>query len=508
MNLTKSYGATTVLNDVSIDIGAGQLVALAGENGAGKSTLSKILSGAVVPDRGTISLGGEEMTFRSPRDALAVGVSYVPQELSYLTNMTVAENLLVGRWPHRWNVTTSRRIKNEAQRLVADLGISLDLDGRVADMATADLQLMELCKGLARDARLVILDEPTASLTRNETQTLFAVLRRLAERSVSVIIVSHRLDDIFEIADRIMVLRNGNLVGNKGVRDYDVRSLVTDMLGETAMLERAAAFATARSELSAARSADAVPALKVTGLSRQGRPTIHDLNLELYPGEVVGLFGQLGSGTSDVADFFGGRLPGFTGSLEVQGRSCPLFVTPRQSIRAGIRYIPPERKRDGLVLMMSISKNVMAIDRGRVARFGFVRGSEESRITERWRGELDIRYRSSSQPVSALSGGNQQKVLLASRLVSNPKILVLNEPTRGVDIGARAQIHQYLRSARAHGTAVLWATTDVEEVVSVSDRVLIFRDGRLVDELAGERKTQENALLSATQAGPTGDMDR
>jgi ribose transport system ATP-binding protein len=491
-NISKRYGPSLALRHVDLTVGRGEIVAVIGENGAGKSTLSKVLSGAIRSDTGELRLDDELLHVTSPRDALRAGIAYIPQELAYLPNLTVAENLLVGRWPSRMGFTNKLAVRRAATRLADSFGIQLDVHKPIVEMGLAERQLVEILKALATDAKVLTLDEPTASLTSEEAMNLFRVLRNLAAAGVAIIFISHRLDEIFEIADRIVVLRNGAVVAVTATTETTPLQLIDHMLGaEAARADRALA---ARPT---AESTQEQTVLSVQGWSRPGWPRIADLSLELRQGEVLGLFGQRGSGADLVADGLGGRVSGFRGLTIVHGRAQGTFASPRQARAAGIAYVPPERKRDGLLMDRTIQENLSLLEMRQFSEVGFVNSVAERKMAEKWRDILQIRCRSVAQRVSSLSGGNQQKVLLGSRLVARPGLLVLNEPTRGVDVGTRAQIHRYLKDEARRGTAVLWVTSDVEEVVLVSDRVLVMREGRLVGELTGSSISQARALALA-----------
>jgi ABC-type sugar transport system ATPase subunit len=487
-SISKRYGPELALKNVDLTVGRGEIVAVIGENGAGKSTLSKVLSGAIRSDTGELRLDDELLHLTTPRAALRAGIAYIPQELAYLPNLTVAENLLVGRWPSRLGFTNKVAVRREATRLADRFGIQLDVHKPIVEMGLAERQLVEILKALARNAKVLTLDEPTASLTSEEAMNLFRVLRNLAATGVAIVFISHRLDEIFEIADRIVVLRNGAVVAVTATAETTPLQLIDYMLGaEAARADRTLG----------GRSTGEEPVLSVQGWSRPGWPRITDLSLELRKGEVLGLFGPRGSGADLVADGLGGRVSGFRGLTIVHGRPQGTFGSPRRAREAGIAYVPPERKRDGLLMNRTIQENLSLLEMHKFSRLGFMNNVAERKMAEQWRDILQIRCRSVAQRISSLSGGNQQKVLLGSRLVSRPGLLVLNEPTRGVDVGTRAQIHRYLKDEARRGTAVLWVTSDVEEVVLVSDRILVMRDGRLVGELTGSSISQARALALA-----------
>src|SRR5579862_1198930 len=494
-SLNKRYGAQVALRAVDFELAVGEAVAVVGENGAGKSTFSKILAGAIRPDSGELRLDGQLLELRSPREALRAGISYIPQELAYVPNLNVADSLLIGRWPNRLGFTTRGAVRREAARIAEEFGVDLDVRRPISDLRLAERQLAEILKALARHAKLIVLDEPTASLTSEESANLFRVLRGLCRAGVGVIFISHRLDEVFEVADRIVVLRNGAAVADVPTAETTTAQLIEHMLGVAIVrAERDVQAETAEP------SSTQLPTLRVIGYSRPGLPDIRNLNFELRRGEVLGLFGHRGSGADVVADGLGGRIGDFEGRIECGGKEFAPFKNPGEAKRAGISYVPPERKRDGLVLGMSIDANISLLVLERVSHAGVINRHTEQRQATEWRNRLAIRSKSVKQSVESLSGGNQQKVMLASRLEVHPIVLVLNDPTRGVDVGARAEIHKYLKEeATERGTAVLWITTDAEEAVIVSDRLLVMRDGEIVGELRSAAKTQANALALATE---------
>jgi ribose transport system ATP-binding protein len=487
--LFKYYGPQAALQDVSFDLADGEILAVVGENGAGKSTLSKILAGVVQPDSGSLTLRGQPLRLRSPREAIEAGMSYIPQELEYLPNLTVADNLLVGRWPNRHGFTNRQMGRAEAERLAATFGISLDVRRPITEMGLAERQLVEILKALARETSVLILDEPTAALTSDESENLFRVVRGLAAADVGVIFISHRLDEVMGVAHRILVLRNGIVAAEMDAASTTPREVIRAMLGTELRSSPAA---------STNGEGDRPVVLKLDGWTRIGLPNIVDANLELREREILGLFGVRGSGADLIAGALGGRVGGFEGSMTLLGKTYEPFASPRAARSAGVGYVPPERKRDGLVLGLSIQANISMLVLDRVDRGGFIRRSAERGLAEQWRERLGIRSQSLTQEVRSLSGGNQQKVLLASRLATEPAVLVLNEPTRGVDVGTRLQIHEYVRGETERGRSVLWVTSDVEEAVAVSDRLVIIRDGSIVGELTGGALTQSNALALAT----------
>lgn len=487
--LAKSYGGHLVLKHIDFSTRPGEIVAVIGENGAGKSTFAKIITGVIRPDAGHLQIDGRVVDFQSPRDALREGIAYIPQELAYLSNRSVADNVLIGRWPSRAGLTSDRSVAATAAAEAARYGIDLHLDWRMADLTLAERQLVEIVKALIRSSRVLVLDEPTASLTSGESQKLFGILRKLVKTGLSVVFISHRMDEVFDVSHRVVVLRNGDVVGNVPTETASRPQLISLMLGAAAEEFR---------EQRADR-AFTNPALRLINWSWNGEPRIQDLNLTVHRGEIVTLFGLRGSGGEVIAEGLAGRNPKFTGKVSVEGREFPVFRTIQDSARAGIGYMPAERKRDGLVMPLSVQANLTLAILPSLARFGWIQGRIERRQAEQIRRTLQIRSRSLAQTVATLSGGNQQKVVLGNRLLARPKVLVLQEPTRGVDVGARFEIHQYLRGLADEGTAILWVTTDVEEAVLVADRLVVVREGAIVAELTGKSKTQGQAVAMAAK---------
>jgi ribose transport system ATP-binding protein len=487
--LAKSYGGHLVLKHVDFAIGRGEIVAVIGENGAGKSTFAKIVTGVVQPESGEIHIDGAQVSFQSPRDALRLGIAYIPQELAYLSNRSVADNILIGRWPHRGGITSDAAIVATAAAEATRFGIDIRTDRRMADLTLAERQLVEIVKALTRSSKVLVLDEPTASLTSGESRKLFGILRQLVATGLSVIFISHRMDEVFEVSDRVVVLRNGEVVGDVRTRDATRPALIGLMLGAAAEEIREQHGERQLTE----------PALELRGWSWKGEPPIHDLHITVRRGEIVTLFGLRGSGGEAIAEGLAGRNPKFSGTVVVEGRAFPVFRTINASTRAGIGYLPAERKRDGLVMPLSVQTNLSLAVLRSISHLGMLRPRAERAMAVQMRNTLQIRLRSLAQPVATLSGGNQQKVVLGSRLLARPRVLVLQEPTRGVDVGARFEIHQYLRRIAEQGTAILWITTDVEEAVLIADRLLVLREGQIVAELSGKSKTQGQAVAMAAK---------
>ncbi len=490
VGIGKSYGQHRVLQNVTFRLHPGEAVAVIGENGAGKSTFVKILAGAIRQDSGELRLGRTPVSFHSPRDALRHGIAFIPQELAYVPQLSVAENILLGRWPQRAGMLTPGMLVRRAQEEVARFGLTIDVVRPMSSLKLADLQLVEIVKALARRAKIILLDEPTASLTEAESGLLIGVLRRLLQEGVGIVYISHHMDEVFRFSDRVDVFRNGELVASERPSETNHNALITHMLGQ----------AEEQFDPLPPQIVTRPPILELTGWSTEGVSSLRDVSLVVRPGEIVGLFGIRGSGTDLIAEGLVGRRADISGRLAVGGCIFGMFKRPIEARRAGIAYVPAERKKDGLILGLSIRNNLSLLVLHMLARSGVIDLTDERELAEALIARFNVRCLSQMQPVQQLSGGNQQKVLLASRLAAEPQLLLLNEPSRGVDVGARLEIHKFLRTIAAQDRAILLITSDIEEAVVVSDRLLIFRDGRIVDELIGARKTQGQALRGATGA--------
>lgn len=485
--LSKRYGNNQALKPTDFELAAGECVAIIGENGAGKSTFAKLLTGAERSDTGDLYIGDEQVDFHTPRDALRHGVALIPQELAYVPDLTVAENIMLNRLPNRFGVTTKAAMVSAAQDLMSGAGLRVHLDRTMASLSLADRQIVEIIKALGRDSKVLILDEPTAALTADESAKLYSILRDLRRKGIGVIVISHHLDQISEHADRIDVFRNGEHVFAASPRNTTSEQFIAQMLGE-----KTGALANRRS-----RTGVGDPVLALDGWSVSGRPGLDDVTFTLHAGEVVVVYGIRGGGSELIAEGLGGRRPDIAGGLSVAGTAHRVFRSPRQALRSGVAYLPPDRKTEGLVLDMSIGGSISLLVMGKLARWGFITTAREHVVADRWARRFALKSSSFEQSVGELSGGNQQKVMLASRLETEPTALVVHEPTRGVDLGARHEVHETLRALADEGVAVLVVTSDVEEAVDVADRLLIVRNGRLVAELTGAAVTQAEAIRLA-----------
>jgi ABC-type sugar transport system ATPase subunit len=484
-DVSKRFPGVQALDEADLEVQYGEVMALVGENGAGKSTMMKILSGVYQADAGTIFMDGREVLPRDPitaRDDL--GISIIYQEFNLASNLSVAENIYLGRLPTTRGFVRYDRLYRQAGEFLGLLGADLDPRLPVARLNVAQQQMVEIAKAISYQAKLLIMDEPTAALTTREAETLFEVTRGLQAKGVGIIFITHRLEEIFEVADRVTVMRDGKTVGTRQIAQVDRADVVRMMVGRDL------------SEMYAVKDTEiGCPLLEVDQLSTPD--LLDDVSFTLHQGEIVGLFGLLGSGRTDLARALFGVGPTPSGKVTIGG--CPLTMrSPADSTRAGLGYVPEDRKRHGLVLPMSVRENTTLVVLRELTRGTLVRRGAERQVTDRFIGDLGIRTPSREQRVNNLSGGNQQKVVVAKWLASNPKVLILDEPTRGIDVGAKAEIHAIMAELAERGVGILMISSELPEVLAMSDRVLVMHEGRLTAELSRQDATEEGVMMAAT----------
>ena len=489
--VAKRYGALQALDGVSLELRAGEVHCVAGENGAGKSTLIKILTGAIHRDGGSYEVGGQPVGDLTPAAARDAGVGVVYQELSLLPDLSVGENLLMGRLPARHWITRPAELRRRAAAMLERVGLSsLDPATAVRDTSLAVRQLVEIAKVLGERPRVIIFDEPTTALSADETSSLLAQIRRLRDEGHAIMYVSHHLEEMFEIGDRITVLRDGRLVTSAPTADFDHDRLITSMVGRKI-----------ESLYPHARRTIGAPRLTARGLRPRGVGT--PIDLEVRAGEIVGIAGLLGSGRTELLRALFGADPVAGGEIEVDGVRLPAG-NPRRAVRAGLGLLTEDRKQLGLLLELSIRENASIASMDLISRLGLLDRRRERGLVEGLLGGLRLRSASWEQPVSALSGGNQQKVLLARWLATKAKVMMFDEPTKGVDIGAKAEIYQVIGELAAEGLGVLVVSSYLPEVLGIADRVVVMRGGAVVGELAAEGATEEDVLTLASPAGRHG----
>jgi ribose transport system ATP-binding protein len=484
----KSFGGVEVLPGVDLDAAAGSIVALLGENGAGKSTLVRILAGDYTPSAGEIEIAGETYKHLTPVSARAAGVRMIYQEFQDAPTLTVAENISLGRLPQSGGFVRWREVRQRAVKVLGQMGVDLHPDRLVGTLRIGERQIVEIARALSDDARVLILDEPTAALSQQEVDQLFIFLRRLREQGAAIIYITHRLDEVHEIADRVQVLRDGAVAAQGETKDFDRRALVEAMIGRSAIdVSRPPRPTWTLGEKPALE-------LKAASASR----AFAKVDLAVYPGEIVALYGKLGSGSSEVAEAVFGLRSLDDGELRVDGAPAPA-QGPAASIARGVGLVPADRKREAILAVRPVAENVAAPSWARLARFRvMISRSAEAKAYRRWHKELAIRSRNDPmQPIGTLSGGNQQKVVLARWLERGSPLLVMIEPTRGVDVGARAELYKSMRALAAEGVAMLIATSDYEEVVQVADRAAVMARGGIVAVLEHDQITTNRLLTEA-----------
>jgi rhamnose transport system ATP-binding protein len=482
---TKSFGAVKALEDGSITLYPGEAHALLGENGAGKSTLVKILAGVHQPDSGRLVIDGSEVTFAGPAAAQTAGISIIYQEPTLFPDLTVAENIFIGRQP----LQAGRRIDrgqmiDEAAQSFKRLGVTIDPRRPARGLSVADQQMVEIAKALSFQARIFVMDEPTAALSSAEVSRLFDVVRTLRDEGAAVLFISHRLEEVFAVCQRVTIMRDGRFVRTDPIEDLTVDAIIRSMVGRdlSALFPKTL---TDRGE----------PVLQVERLTREGVFT--DVTFDVHAGEIVALAGLVGAGRSEVARAIFGIDRRDAGTVRIQGRELA-SGSPVAAMDAGIGFVPEDRRQQGLVMDLGIDHNVALASLARLGRYGLIRRSAERALAAEWAVRLQLKYGHLANPAWTLSGGNQQKVVLAKWLARKPKLLIVDEPTRGIDVGTKAEVHRLLDELVSQGVAVLMISSELPEVLGMADRVLVIREGRLVAELRRAEADEASIMRAAT----------
>lgn len=481
----KTFGPVVALADGTIDLRAGEIHALVGENGAGKSTLVKILAGLHHPDAGDFRVEGRAVSFRSVADSKAAGISVIYQEPTLFPDLTVAENIFVGRQPRgRLGLISRTAMRRAASDLFARLGVPIDPDRPAEGLSIADQQIIEIAKAISIDAKVLIMDEPTAALSGVEVERLFSVARALRDNGSGILFISHRFDEIFALTDRITVMRDGRYIGSHDTSATTVEQIVREMVGR----DIDQLFPKQEAE-----QGDVV--LEVSGLTRAG--VFRDIDLQVRSGEIVGLAGLVGAGRTEVARAVFGIDPYDEGHVHLGGVALP-SGHPQAAIDAGVGFVPEDRRKQGLVMELSVARNVTLTLRNALSRAGLIDPRAEHRAAEEWTTRLQVKTGSPEYPVSTLSGGNQQKVVLAKWLATEPRLLIVDEPTRGIDVGTKAEVHRLISDLAGRGIAILMISSELPEVLGMADRVIVMREGRITGRFDRADATPERVMHAAT----------
>jgi rhamnose transport system ATP-binding protein len=484
---TKSFGAVRALEDASITLFPGESHALLGENGAGKSTLVKILAGVHQADSGSLTVGGRQVVFSGPSASKDAGISIIYQEPTLFPDLSVAENIYMGRQP----LGAGRRIdrvamNRDASAIFSQLGVALDPARPARGLSVADQQIVEIAKALSLDAKVLVMDEPTAALTAVEVERLFEVMRTLRSHGAAVLFISHRLEEVFASCQRVTIMRDGRFVRTDPIGDLTIEDIIRSMVGR----DLDTLFPKTVTEAGE-------PVLEVDSLCSAG--VFDDISFTVRRGEIVALAGLVGAGRSEIARAIFGIDSRNSGTVRINGAELP-SGKPLAAMAAGVALVPEDRRQQGLVMAMGIDQNVALASLGRLSRFGLIRRGDERRLAATWAGRLQLKFGRMGNAVATLSGGNQQKVVLGKWLARNPSLLIIDEPTRGIDVGTKAEVHRILDGLVADGMAILMISSELPEVLGMADRVLVIREGRLTAEFDREKADEASIMRAATGA--------
>ncbi len=483
--IDKAFGNNKVLKNAGFELNDGEVHALMGENGAGKSTLMKILTGVYSRDAGIVTVDGKEVVYKSPKEAEKAGIVFIYQELNVMFDLTVVENLFMGKEiTKRFGICDMKAMRAKAQEIMDKMGVSIPVDAVMSELSIGQQQMVEICKALMVDARVIIMDEPTAALTQSETEVLFDVIKTLKSKGVSIVYISHRMEEIFELCDRITVLRDGEYVGTRNICDITMDDIVQMMIGREIGERFPKRDVTIGDEV-----------IRVENLSRKGK--FNDISFSVRAGEVLGVAGLMGAGRTEIMQAIFGNEHYDKGDIYINGVKHTI-KTPAQAIKAGIGFITEDRKTEGLLLEKSIADNIEIANLNKVSDKGVIKADKKKSIVQKAIDEFRIKCFSEQQECNNLSGGNQQKVVLAKWIYTDPKILILDEPTRGVDIGAKKEIYNVINDMAAKGVAVIMVSSELPEVLGMSDRVMVIREGKVMGIVDGKTADQSAIMTLAT----------
>ena len=483
--INKAFGSNQVLKDAGFVLKDGEVHALMGENGAGKSTLMKILTGVYTKDAGTVLVDGVEVNYKNPQEAEKAGIVFIYQELNVLFDLTVEENLFMGKEITKgFGVVDKKAMHKKAQEVMDKMGVSIPVDAVMSDLSVGQQQMVEICKALMVDAKVLIMDEPTAALTQSETEALFRVMNSLKAKGVSIVYISHRMEEIWQMCDRITILRDGTYVGTEYIKDITMDDVVKMMIGRE-IGERFPARNVKIGE----------EVFRAEGLTHEKR--FKDVNFSVHAGEVLGVSGLMGAGRTEVMQAIFGELPLVSGKIFIGGKET-VIKNPRDAIKAGIGFVTEDRKSEGLLLEKSIAENIEIANLGKVSNGVVLNSKKQAELVKRGIEEFRIRCFGPQHECNNLSGGNQQKVVLAKWIYTDPKILILDEPTRGVDIGAKKEIYDVINDMAAKGVAVILVSSELPEVLGMSDRIMVLHEGKVTGIIDGKTADQEKVMTLAT----------
>ena len=483
--IDKAFGSNQVLKDAGFELRDGEIHALMGENGAGKSTLMKILTGVYTRDAGTVTVDGQEVVYKNPQEAERAGIVFIYQELNVLFDLTVEENLFMGKEITKgFGICDKKAMRAKAQEVMEKMGVHIPVNAVMSDLSVGQQQMVEICKALMVDAKVLIMDEPTAALTESETKVLFEVIESLKAKGVSIVYISHRMEEIFHLCDRITILRDGQYVGTRNIRDITMDDVVQMMIGR----EIGERYPQRDAEIGG-------EVLRVEGLTHE--KIFRDVSFSVRAGEVLGVSGLMGAGRTEIMQAIFGNLPTVGGKVFIEGKEVHIR-NPRQAIAVGIGFITEDRKTEGLLLEKSIAENIEICNLNKVSEKSVLSRKKGAELVKMGINEFHIKCFGPDHECFNLSGGNQQKVVLAKWIYTDPKILILDEPTRGVDIGAKKEIYNVINDMAARGVAVIMVSSELPEVLGMSDRIMVVHEGRVTGIIDGKDADQAKVMTLAT----------
>ncbi|MCQ2508445.1 MAG: sugar ABC transporter ATP-binding protein [Dorea sp.] len=483
--IDKSFGTNQVLKDAGFVLADGEVHALMGENGAGKSTLMKILTGVYTRDKGIVKVDGKEVVYNNPQEAEAAGIVFIYQELNVMFDLTVEENLFMCKEITKgFGICDRKAMRAKAKEVMTKMGVDIPVDAKMSELSIGQQQMIEICKALMVDAKVIIMDEPTAALTQSETAALFEVIESLRKRGVSIVYISHRMEEIFELCDRITILRDGTYIGTRMIKDVTMDDVVKMMIGR----EIGERFPARNVEIGET-------VLEVKNLTKE--KTFENVNFSVRAGEVLGVSGLMGAGRTEIMQALFAQVPADSGEVYIDGKKVEI-KNPAEAMAAGIGFITEDRKVEGLMLDKSIRENIGLANLGKISNKSVVAKAKEGSLIKRGIEEFKIRCFGPEHACGNLSGGNQQKVVLAKWIYTDPKILILDEPTRGVDIGAKKEIYNVINQLAADGVAVIMVSSELPEVLGMSDRIMVVHEGHVTGIIPAEGADQEKVMTLAT----------